>query len=105
MRPQCPAFTLLSQPIRPPARFARMQKLRSSPKPPTGMNGIIPNCSVTFLASSVVIRQQPKPQAQPTGLNGLLGTLMTANQPVQQQASSFDGSDLLNILAQMMLKQ
>ncbi len=52
-----------------------------------------------------LLGQQPKPQAQPTGLNGLLGTLMTANQPVQQQASSFDGSDLLNILAQMMLKQ
>ena len=52
-----------------------------------------------------LLGQQPKPQAQPTGLNGLLGTLMTANQPVQQQASSFDGSDLLNILAQMMLNK
>ncbi len=52
-----------------------------------------------------LLGQQPKPQAQPTGLNGLLGSLMTANQPVQQQASSFDGSDLLNVLAQMMLNK
>ncbi|MBR3128399.1 MAG: DUF937 domain-containing protein [Solobacterium sp.] len=53
-----------------------------------------------------LLGQQAQPQAQqPAGLNGLLGTLMNASQPVQQQASSFDGSDLLNVLAQLALAQ
>lgn len=53
-----------------------------------------------------LLGQQAQPQAQqPAGLNGLLGTLMNASQPVQQQASSFDGSDLLNVLAQLALSQ
>lgn len=40
-------------------------------------------------------------QQQPTGLGSLLGGLV-GQQPVQQQQSAFDGSDLLNVLAALM---